>query len=230
MLSYQAVEAQDKANETTDFYKKFQQDVTGDKRTDTIELKGKINKKNKNWVRALKLTVKSKEQMISISLKSGSHPKVKIEDFNADGIKDVLVTVKKHNQSLSSKMYSFKGEQIAKIKLPPPVSITAQFLDDYLAEISVEGQKTVTVDIRSHRNYYEKLGIYADGKLNEAMELIVDPYSEFIVESSFGRKKELVGKQLVKGIDREDAIATISTSWLFLDGNWNLQKVRVKPV
>ena len=231
LVSYQAVEAHDKALQTKNFYKSIKQDVTGDKKIDQVELKGKISKKNKKWVKALKLTVKSNNsQIISIPLKSGSHPKLAIEDFNHDGIKDVLVTVKKHNNALFSKIYSFEGEQVTKLDLPPPVLMTAQFLDQYIAEISVEGQKPVRVDVRNHRDFYEKLGIYDKGKLNEAMELIVDPYSEFTVSSSFGRDKGVLGKQTVKGVDRDDAIATISTLWTLMDGNWKLQKVKVKPV
>ena len=91
--------------------------------------------------------------MISISLKSGFNPKLAIGDFNHDGVKDVLVTIKKHDKQLFSKIYSFNGEQVTKIDIPPPVLMTAQFQDDYIAKISVEGQKPVKVDIRSHRAF-----------------------------------------------------------------------------
>lgn len=230
LVSYHAVEAHDKALQTKNFYKSIKQDVTGDKKADQVELKGKISKKNKKWVKALKLTVKSNNsQIISIPLKSGSYPTLAIEDFNHDGIKDVLVTVKKHNNSLFSKIYSFNGEHVTKLDLPPPILMTGQFQNQYIAEISVEGQKTVRVDLRRHQDFYEKLGIYDHGKLNEAMELIVDPYSEFIVSSSLGRDKGILGIQTIKGIDRNDAIATISTSWTFSDGDWKLQKIKVKP-
>lgn len=230
LLSYQAVDAHDKAYETKEYYKSFKQDVTGDNKVDTVALKGKISKRNVKRIKSLKLTVKTNEYTISIPLKSGSHPKLEIEDFNADGVKDVLVTMKKHNRPLFSRIYSFKGEKVARIELPPLAPMTAQFQDNYIAEISVEGQETVSVDIRKHRNYYEKLGIYHNGKLNEAMELIVDPYSEFTVASHFGRNVELVGKQMVKGIDRHDAISTILTSWTFIDGKWKLKKIEGKPV
>lgn len=230
LISFQAVEASEKVHQSKVFYKAIKHDVTGDKVNDLIELKGKINKKNKKWAKALKLTVKSNNQIISISLKSGFHPNLSIGDINHDGVKDVLVTIIKHDKQPVSKIYSFKGEDVTQIALPPPVPVTAQFQDDYVAEISVEGQKNVKVDISSHRAFYEKLGIYDHGKLNEATELIVNPYSEFALSSSFGRGKGVLGKQTIQGVGGNDAIATISTSWTYIDGDWKLQKIKVKPV
>ena len=47
LLSYQAVEAHEKAFQSKNFYKSMKHDVTGDKLNDKIELKGKISNKNK---------------------------------------------------------------------------------------------------------------------------------------------------------------------------------------
>ena len=215
---------------TKSFYKSIKHDVTGDRKIDKIELKGKKSKKNKKWAKALKLTVKSNHKVISIPLKSGSHPKLVIADFNQDGIKDILVTINKHNKQLFSKIYSFKGEQVTQMDLPQQVLMTAQFQDHYIAEISVKGQIPVKVDLRRHRGFYEKLGIYHHGKLNEATELIVNPFSEFTVYSSYGHPTGVIGKQTVKGVDENDPIAIILTSWSYIEGQWKLQKVKVKPV
>lgn len=230
IMSNQAVEAHDKAFQSKFFYKLVKHDVTGDKKNDQIELKGKINKKNSQWVHSLKLTVKSNEELISIPIKSGKKPKLAIGDFNHDGVTDVLITMKKKHKSLFSKIYSFNKAQISTMDMPPPIQITAQFQDRYLATIQVEGQNTTKVDLKSHRDYYERLGIYNHGKLNEATELIVNPYSAFTVSKSMVYAHALLGKQTVKGIDAHDSIAKIITLWSYQDGNWELKKIKIKPV
>ncbi len=48
LVSYQAVEAHDKALQTKNFYKSIKQDVTGDKKINQVELKGKITKRIRN--------------------------------------------------------------------------------------------------------------------------------------------------------------------------------------
>ncbi len=229
-LIYQVVETNAQEVHTKSFYKSIKHDVTGDRKIDKIELKGKKSKKNKKWAKALKLTVKSNHKVITIPIKSGLHPKLVIADFNQDGIKDILVTVHKHNEQLFSKIYSFKGEQVTQLDLPQQVLMTAQFQDRYIAEINVKGQIPVKVDISRHRGFYEKVGIYHHGKLNEATELIVNPFSEFTVYSSNGHASGVLGKQTVKGVDENDPIAIVFTSWSYTEGQWKLQKVKVKPV
>jgi hypothetical protein len=230
LVSYYVVEAKDSQDQNVNFYGSNKHDVTGDHKLDMVELTGNVSKNNKKWVKKLKLTVKSNDRMISVPIKSGFQPKLTIGDFNHDGIKDVFVTMEKHNKQLFSKIYSFRDEQVLHIEMPPPALVTAQFLDDYVAEISVEGQKPVEVDISNRQRYYGELGIYNHGKLNEATELIVDPYSTFTVSSLLGRGKVLSAKQTVKGVDEDDAIAVISTSWSYQDGAWKLLKAKVKPV
>ena len=230
LLIYQVVETNAKTIHTKSFYKSIKHDVTGDRKIDKIELKGKKSKKNKKWTKALKLTVKSNHKVISIPLKSGSHPKLVIADFNQDGIKDILVTIHKQHEQLFSKIYSFKGEQVTQMNLPQQVPMTAQFQDGYKAEINVKGPIPVKVDISRHRKFYEKVGIYHHGKLNEATELIVNPFSEFTAYSLCGHGTGVIGKQSVNGVDENDPIAIILTSWSYTEGQWKLQKVKVKPV
>ena len=231
LLGYQAVEAHNHVGHSKSLFGSTTHDVTGDKKNDRVELTGTYSGKNQKWLKELKVIVKSKHQMISVPLEAGSQPQLTIADFNQDGAQDVLVSMKKQEDTeLISTILSFKGEKVTYIDVPPPVAVTAQFQDHYVAEIRVEGQKSVQLDMSNQQNLYEKLGIYQNGKLNEATELIVDPYSEFTVRSSFGHGKGLLGKQLIKDVEGEDAIAIISTSWTYKEGAWTLNEVKVKPL
>ncbi|AZV42533.1 hypothetical protein [Peribacillus asahii] len=230
-LSYQAVEAHDKGFKSNEFYEAMKRDVTGDKKIDTIELRGTPSEKNRHLLTKMELVVESNCKRTSIPLEAGYKPKLALADFNKDGVQDVFVSFQKQNKSeLFHQIYSFDKGQVANIEVPPSVPVTAQFQDYYMADITVEGQKPVRVDISSHRQVYEELGIYQNGKLNEATELIIHPYFELTVRSQFGRGKGLTGKQLVKGIEGEEAIATISSVWSFQDGAWKLIKANVKPL
>ncbi|AXN41242.1 hypothetical protein [Peribacillus butanolivorans] len=230
-LSYQAVEAHDKNFQVDGTYISTKRDVTGDQKIDIIQVHGLPYEKGSKFLKKIELSVESNRRTISVPLKAGYNPDLMLADLNKDGVKDVLVTVLMEgtDRLLNSFAFTFKDGKVQELEVPPSVPVMAQFLDGYKAEIIIEGQKPVVIDVSSRKQDYEELGIYQDGKLNEPTELLVDPYSSLNLKTVFGKGKGLVGVQYVKGADERDPLMEIKSVWTYNDG-WKLVKAQVKPI
>ncbi|RRN71307.1 hypothetical protein EI200_11365 [Peribacillus simplex] len=230
-LSYQAVEAHDKNFQVDGTYISTKRDVTGDKKIDIIQVQGLPYEEGSKFLKKIELSVESNRSTISVPLEAGYNPDLKVTDLNNDGIKDVLVTVLMEGKDrlISSYAFTFKDGKVKELEVPPSVPVMAQFLDGYKAEIIIEGQKPVVIDVISRKQTYEALGIYRNGKLNEPTELLVDPYSSLDLKTVLGKGKGLIGIQHVKGSDESDPILEIKSVWNYNNG-WQLVKAQVKPV
>ncbi|CAH0243652.1 hypothetical protein SRABI84_02945 [Peribacillus simplex] len=173
--------------------------------------------------------MESNRRTISVPLGAGYTPDLKVADLNNDGVQDVLVTVLMEGRErlITSYAYTFKDGKVKELEVPPSVPVMAQFLDGYKAEIIIEGQKPVVIDVSSRKQAYDELGIYRNGKLNEPTELLVDPYSSLDLKTVFGKGKALMGVQNVKGPDERDSILEIKSVWKYNNG-WQLVKAQVK--
>lgn len=230
-LSYQAVEAHDKNFQVDGPYISAKRDVTGDQKIDIIQVQGLPYEKGSKFLKKIELSVDSNRRTISVPLEAGYNPDLKVTDLNNDGIQDVFVTVLMEGgeRLITSYAYTFKDGKAKELEIPPPVPVMAQFLDGYKAEIIIEGQKPVVIDVSSRKQAYDEMGIYLNGKLNEPTELLVDPYSSLDLKTVFGKGKALVGVQHVKGSDERDSILEIKSVWKYNNG-WQLVKAQVKPV
>ncbi|PAL08068.1 hypothetical protein [Peribacillus simplex] len=230
-LSYQAVEAHDKNFQVDGTYISTKRDVTGDQKIDIIQVQGLPYEEGSKFLKKIELSVESNRRTIDVPLEAGYNPDLKVADLNDDGVQDVLVTVLMEGRErlISSYAYTFKDGKVKELEVPPSVPVMAQFLDGYKAEIIIEGQKPVVMDVSSRKQAYDKLGIYRNGKLNEPTELLVDPYSSLDFKTVFGKGKVLMGVQNVKGSDDRDPILAIKSVWKY-DKGWQLVKVQVKPV
>ncbi|CAH0162059.1 hypothetical protein SRABI96_00977 [Peribacillus sp. Bi96] len=230
-LSYQAVEAHDKNFQVDGTYISTKRDVTGDQKIDIIQVQGLPYEIGSKFLKKIELSVESNRRTISVPLDAGYNPDLKVADLNKDGIQDVLVTVLMAGKDrlITSYAYTFKDGKVQELEVPPPVPVMAQFLDGYKAEIIIEGQNPVVIDVRSRKQTYDELGIYHDGKLNEPTELLVDPYSTLDIKSILGKGKGLMGIQHVKGSDERDPILEIKSVWTY-DKGWQLVKANVMPV
>ncbi|MGE7878216.1 hypothetical protein [Peribacillus muralis] len=230
-VSYQAVEAHDKDFQVDGTYMSTKRDVTGDEKIDIIQVQGLPYKAGSKFLKKIELSVESDRRMISVPLKAGYNPELKVADLNNDGLQDVLVTVLMEGKDrlISSYAYTFKDGRVHELDMPPSVPVTAQFLDGYKAQISIEGQKPVVLDIRSRKKTYDELGIYQDGKLNEPTELLIDPYSKLDIKTVFGKRKRLIGTQKVNGSDERDPLLEIESVWTYKH-DWTLVKAKVKEI
>ncbi|MCK1993600.1 hypothetical protein GW626_10010 [Peribacillus muralis] len=230
-LSYQAVEAHDKNFQVDGTYISTKRDVTGDQKMDIIQVQGLPYKAGSKFLKKIELSVESNRRTISVPLDAGYNPDLKVADLNNDGLQDVLVTVlmEGNKRLVTSYAYTFKDGEAHELDIPPTVPVTAQFLDGYKAQISIEGQKPVVVDIRSRKKAYDELGIYQNGKLNEPTELLVNPYSTLDIKSVFGKGKRLIGIQKVSGADERDPLVEIQSVWTYKN-EWKLVKAKVKEI
>ncbi|MEH6942821.1 hypothetical protein [Bacillus sp. JJ722] len=207
-----------------------QQDVTGDKIKETLLIKGKIKKENVLKDVSLQLTNGATGKCMKIPLNDGLQPKMFFTDFNHDGVKDIMITLRSANEKskVNNYIYSFKNQQKVNLQVPLPVDVTSNFRDEYQAELVVQN-KTYRMDVASRKEVYEKLGLYHNGKLNEPMELIISPYislkSTYTVKG-FG----LMGVQRVSGAFKEDVLGEITSVWINQSGKWHLQKTSFKNV
>lgn len=207
-----------------------QQDVTGDKIKEILLIRGKINKKDALKDVYLQLTNGATGKSLKIPLDDGMQPKMFFTDFNHDGVKDVMITLRStiENSKVNSYIYSFKNQQKVNLQVPLPVDVISNFRDQYQAELKVQN-KTYRMDVASRKEVYEKLGLYHNGKLNEPMELIVSPYvslkSTYTIKG-FG----LMGVQRVSGAFKEDVLGEITSIWINHSGKWKLQKTSFKNV
>ncbi|MCM3675380.1 hypothetical protein M3699_16240 [Peribacillus simplex] len=229
-LSYQAVEAHDKNFQVDGTYISTKRDVTGDQKIDIIQVQGLPYEEGSKFLKEIELNVESNRRTISVPLGAGYTPDLKVADLNNDRVQDVLVTVLMEGRErlITSYAYTFKDGKVKVLEVPPSVPVTAQFLDGYKAEIIIEGQKPVVIDVSSRKQAYDELGIYRNGKLNEPTELLVDPYSSLDFKTVFGKGKALMGVQNVKGPDERDSILEIKSVWKYNNG-WQLVKAQVKP-
>lgn len=230
-LSYQAVEAHDKNFQVDGTYISTKRDVTGDQKIDIIQVQGLPYEEGSKFLKKIELSVESNRRTISVPLEAGYKPDLKVADLNNDGVQDVLVTVlmEGRDRLITSYAYTFKDGKVKELEVPPSVPVMAQFLDGYKAEIRIEGQKPVVIDVSSRKQTYDELGIYRNGKLNEPTELLVDPYSSLDLKTVLGKGKGLMGIQNVKGSDERDPIFEIKSVWNYNNG-WKLVKAQVKPV
>ncbi|MED3912525.1 hypothetical protein P4597_25890 [Peribacillus simplex] len=229
-LSYQAVEAHDKNFQVDGTYISTKRDVTGDQKIDIIQVQGLPYEEGSKFLKKIELNVESNRRTISVPLGAGYTPDLKVADLNNDGVQDVLVTVLMEGRErlITSYAYTFEDGKVKELEVPPSVPVMAQFLDGYKAEIIIEGQKPVVIDVSSRKQAYDELGIYRNGKLNEPTELLVDPYSSLDLKTVFGKGKALMGVQNVKGPDERDSILEIKSVWKYNNG-WHLVKAQVKP-
>ncbi|WP_350302520.1 hypothetical protein [Peribacillus frigoritolerans] len=230
-LSYQAVEAHDKNFQVDGTYISTKRDVTGDQKIDIIQVQGLPFEEGSKFLKKIELSVENNRRTINVPLEAGYNPDLKVADLNNDGVQDVLVTVLMEGRErlISSYAYTFKDGKVKELEVPPSVPVIAQFLDGYKAEIIIEGQKPVVIDVSSRKQAYDELGIYRNGKLNEPTELLVDPYSSLDPKTVFGKGKSLMGVQNVKGSDEPVPILKIKSIWKY-DNGWQLVKAQVKPV
>lgn len=201
-------------------------DVTGDHRTELIEV---INKGS-----STKLYISNdKNRLVSFSLgRNTLKTNITFQDLTQDGIKDIFVTfVNKKSDQEQYLLLAYENQQFISIPLPETVDITAQFENNYQASININQTKqSYTLNLRHRKEKLEKNGVYHHGALNEPMELIVSSIQSHqlirLKDLSFGIK----GRQLVDEGYGGAKLAFVDSTWKRVNGTWELQKTTVKKI
>jgi len=232
VLGYRAVSAQHnaKTGEQTIVTKK--RDVTGDGKLDRISIIGVPYEPDSPFLKEIYLVIEvRKGRKIDVPLDAGFEPSLQFADFNRDGVEDVYVTIPTGSSGglINSYAYTFIGDKANDLTVPPPVSITGQFLDNYKIALSVPMQKPLVLDVSDRKKDYERMGLYqADGKLNEPTEIMVDPYSVLDIIDFPEKGKGLKGVQRISGAYHADGLADVYSEWDYQNGRWELLKTETK--
>ncbi|PLT32477.1 hypothetical protein [Bacillus sp. V5-8f] len=234
VFGYRAVSAQFDSEPEEKIIVTKKRDVTGDGKKERISIVGIPYEQDSAFLREINLVVEVKDgKKVNLPLDAGFDPKLHFADFNGDGLKDVYVTISTGSSGglINSYAYTFTGGKAKDLSVPPPVSITGQFLDNYKIVMSVPLQKPLVLDVSNRKKDYIKLGMYQkNGKLNEPTEVMVDPYSLFNITKISGKRKGLKGVQRVSGAYHADALTDIYSEWEYRDGNWQLLKTKTKEI
>jgi hypothetical protein len=207
-------------------------DITGDGKVDDILLQGIAYQDEAGYLKEIYIEVKaSNGKTYKIPFESGAKAGLKLVDSNHDGLNDLFVTVETGGSGgiIVNYLYTLKGFTVTDLTVPEPLEMDTNFLNGYKAEIKVKATgKSYVFNLKDRKKYYNKMGLYVKGKLNEPMELMVNAYSSMEPITLMDGKLGLKGVQRVAGIANADTIAYVESTWSFLDGKWQAVNVEVK--
>jgi hypothetical protein len=205
-------------------------DITGDGLNDKIYLKG-LPYQGKTELKKIYMKITgSDNKTYMIPLGSGNQPKMKVVDLNQDSVKDLFVNIKTEGNRgvCTSYIFTLKDFELTELSTPEPLEIVSRFEDGYKAKIRVaETNSTYLFNLKKRKKYYENLGLFYKGKLNEPTELTVHPFRGLKTFPNQGKEIGLKGIQRISGAVDSDTIAYVESSWLYKNGKWKLEKVVV---
>lgn len=203
-------------------------DLSGDGKEERILLKGKQSSKRPGFFNALFIQIdKPNQKGKKISLISGRNPRIHLADLNQDGIKDILVNINNEGE-FQAKAYTFNKSILSTLNLPEPLEVESHFSNGYKANITVnEIAGRYVIDLKERKKYYEKLGLFSHGKLNEPTELTIYPFSKMTPIKLKNNHTGFKCRQLITGSAQSDVVAYIDSVWLYKNGSWKLADVTV---
>lgn len=203
-------------------------DLSGDGKKEKILLKGKQSSKRPGFFNDLYIQIDEPNQKNNkISLNNGMQPVLQLADLNQDGINDILVNIRNEGE-FQTKAYTFNKSILNTLNLPEPLEVESHFSNGYKANLTVnETAGRYVIDLKERKKYYEKLGLFSQGKLNEPTELTVYPFSKMTPIKLKNNETGLKCRQLITGSAQSDVIAYIDSIWLYKNGSWKLTDVTV---
>jgi hypothetical protein len=207
-------------------------DISGDGLNETISLKGVPYQNGDSYLKEIYIEVTAPSRKnVKIRLEGGSKASLKLVDLNHDGVKDLFANVLTGGSGgiTINYLYTLKGFSLQNLSIPEPVEAESRFLNEYKAEVLLKPTgKTYLFDLKDRKTYYNKLGLFRKGRLNEPTELTVNPYNSLVPVTIGEGQVGLAGIQRVTGIANADTIAYIKSYWLYQDGKWKFVKAIVQ--
>jgi hypothetical protein len=203
-------------------------DVTGDKKLDTVVLKGQKMDPNSGFYDKLFIEVNNAadNKKSEVTLQGGYTPKMRLCDFNGDKIDDVYVSAATGGSGgyTDTYIYSFKKNKPVSLGVPTPLAITGSFEDNYVVKFIIpEQKKTVFVDVKDHKDIYDQAGIYLNNKVVKPTAAMVGAFSELRpIDADKDGICELVGIQRISGVYNADTIAYGLSLWKYDKKKWKL--------
>ncbi|WP_462413450.1 hypothetical protein [Neobacillus sp. Marseille-QA0830] len=212
---------------------KEEADITGDGQNEVILLKGvpyEDEEEDSYLSEIFAEITASNGKTFTIPLESGSKAAMHLVDLNNDGLRDLFfnISTDSSNGTTNDYLYSFKDFQKKDLTVPTPLEMESKFLNGYKAEIKVTATgKSYYFELKDRKKYYKKLGLYHNGRLNEPIELTVNPYSSLKPIKMEDGRHGLTGIQRVSGIANADTIAYAESTWSYINDSWRLARVKV---
>jgi hypothetical protein len=207
-------------------------DITGDKKKDTVYIKGVPYEEGAQFLKQIYLKIKaSNGKTYKIKLEGGYDPAAAYRDLNHDGVKDIFISIPTGGSGGLSNfhLYTLKDFIVTNLTVPDPLAISSQFEEGYKASIKIqETGQSYSFDLSDRKEDYERLGLYQDGKLNEPTELMVLPFGILKPIKIDGNGFGLAGSQRVNGAYNADGIAEVESTWFYENGRWNLTNTTVR--
>lgn len=206
-------------------------DITGDRKNEIITLKGVPFQKQGEYLKTIYIEISSTDgKTYRFPLESGEKASIQIADLNQDGVKDLFATVVtgKNTGDKINYLFTLKDFKPTALPVPKPLELKSRFLEGYKATLSInQTNKTYLFDLQNRSHYYDQIGIYQKGTLNEPAELTVNSYSILTPELVDGGKLGLKGVQRITGIPNGDTIANVESYWINVNGDWKLVRTDV---
>lgn len=209
-------------------------DVTGDRKKDTVYVKGVPYEEGAQFLKQIFFKIKaSNGKTYKIELEGGYNPSTTYKDLNHDGVKDIFVSIPTGGSGGLSNffLYTLKDFKVTDITVPEPLIINSMFEDGYKASITIQATgQSYSFDLHNRKEDYDRLGLYQDGKLNEPTEMIVLPFGILkpvkVKDNLYG----LTGSQRINGAYNADGVAEVESTWFYENGKWNLVNTKVKTL
>lgn len=212
----------------------FEADVTGDGIKETISVEGVPFQKDDPLLKKVYIQIENqKGEKQRIGFEGGADPKIILEDFNQDGISDILISLSTSGSGGVSNyyLYTLKDFQVTDLGVPEPLVVQSEFVNGYKAKIQIENnKKTYKFNLKDRAEEYEQSGLYYEGKLNEPTELMVDSFNRLEPVQIKGKKVGLKGNQTISGAFHADVIGNLDSTWIFENNGWKLVNTKVKKV
>lgn len=204
-------------------------DITGDGQKDVIVLSG-VKLKDGHFKNLIINIASTNKEEYKIPLPKGYKPELQLLDVNRDGVKDLFATIPINKNRVNSKelLYTVKNNKLIRLSLPESLVLESRFLNGYKAKIKIKDTgNTYIFNLKNRKKYYEKLGVFYKGRLNEPTELMVSEYSNMKPVQLKPGKIGLNGVQKITGVTESDTIGYVESSWLYDQSHWKLVKVVV---
>lgn len=204
------------------------EDITGDGKKELIVLTG-VDLKNDQYNHVAITVTDSHHTNEKINLPKGYHPYLQLMDFDQDGVKDLYASISNNKLGLKSQqsIYTFKNIKPLDMGLPVALMLESCFLNGYKAQIKIRNTGNNHIfDLSGRKNYYEKLGVFHKGRLNEPTELMVTDFRN-LMPVQIGDKIGLKGIQKVAGVSDSDTIGYVESTWLYDQSEWKLINIIV---
>lgn len=162
----------------------------------------------------------------------GTEPKLQFPALTATKVPYILFSAKATHSTAPStfRLFSVKDNKPLELPLPPTLSVSGQFQDQYKARIYVkEEQKMYILDVRNRRSMYEQMGLFANGKLLSPTSLQTAAYVDLHPDdSNKDGIYELQTIQRVNGTNRADTLAYVIATWKWDRNKWKRISVKVQ--